>query len=463
MAGVGFKLNKLFFQNRVSTDALAILYSILTASGPWIITTSSLWIILNYLNIFNIYFNTAIIYGFIFSIIISGIFSMFLSRRISDIMYLKEYEKILPETLGIIIANATLLIIFLAIFFLFNPQPFKFIIPFTYLTLSLLVLWLISIAAISTDEINWYITSYVLMGISSIVFSKLFSYYNLSEVYGYALGITVGIITNFITVYNTFGNNNQKISFEWVKEIKKYWQLMLIGFSYYLAIWVDDFIVWNNPNFGEELIDGFKFSFIYDSPMFFCYLTIIPTITMFILVLETRFYKKYKHFYTSLKEGYVYSEILTIKDEMEKELLQSISLTIKIQILITTLFFILNELQLLPISNELSKPILRLGLIGAMLNGFYLMVILLILYFDFRNLALSLNIAVLFLNIFLSHILVSKIGYASLGAGYALSFLIGTMVSYTLLKKKIKDIIKIEFFRQNPSLPEGKLIRGVKR
>ncbi|OOC43608.1 exopolysaccharide Pel transporter PelG [Thermosipho sp. 1074] len=463
MAGVGFKLNKLFFQNRVSTDALAILYSILTASGPWIITTLSLWIILNYLNIFNIYFNTAIIYGFIFSIIISGIFSMFLSRRISDIMYLKEYEKILPETLGIIVANATLLIIFLVLFFLFNPQPFKFIISFTYLTLSLLVLWLISIAAISTDEINWYITSYVLMGISSIVFSKLFSYYNLSEIYGYALGITVGIITNFITVYNTFGNNNQKISFEWVKEIKKYWQLMLIGFSYYLAIWVDDFIVWNNPNFGEELIDGFKFSFIYDSPMFFCYLTIIPTITMFILVLETRFYKKYKHFYTSLKEGYVYSEILTIKDEMEKELLQSISLTIKIQILITTLFFILNELKLLPISNELSKPILRLGLIGAMLNGFYLMVILLILYFDFRNLAFSLNIAVLFLNIFLSYILVSKIGYASLGAGYALSFLIGTMVSYTLLKKKIKDIIKIEFFRQNPSLPEGKLIRGVKR
>ncbi|ONN27269.1 hypothetical protein XJ44_05685 [Thermosipho affectus] len=463
MAGVGFKLNKLFFQNRVSTDALAILYSILTASGPWIITTLSLWIILNYLNIFNIYFNTAIIYGFIFSIIISGIFSMFLSRRISDIMYLKEYEKILPETLGIIVANATLLIIFLVLFFLFNPQPFKFIISFTYLTLSLLVLWLISIAAISTDEINWYITSYVLMGISSIVFSKLFSYYNLSEIYGYALGITVGIITNFITVYNTFGNNNQKISFEWLKEIKKYWQLMLIGVSYYLAIWVDDFIVWNNPNFGEELIDGFKFSFIYDSPMFFCYLTIIPTITMFILVLETRFYKKYKHFYTSLKEGYVYSEILTIKDEMEKELLQSISLTIKIQILITTLFFILNELKLLPISNELSKPILRLGLIGAMLNGFYLMVILLILYFDFRNLAFSLNIAVLFLNIFLSHILVSKIGYASLGAGYALSFLIGTMVSYTLLKKKIKDIIKIEFFRQNPSLPEGKLIRGVKR
>ncbi|ANQ53918.1 hypothetical protein BG95_05715 [Thermosipho sp. 1063] len=463
MAGVGFKLNKLFFQNRVSTDALAILYSILTASGPWIITTLSLWIILNYLNIFNIYFNTAIIYGFIFSIIISGIFSMFLSRRISDIMYLKEYEKILPETLGIIVANATLLIIFLVLFFLFNPQPFKFIISFTYLTLSLLVLWLISIAAISTDEINWYITSYVLMGISSIVFSKLFSYYNLSEIYGYALGITVGIITNFITVYNTFGNNNQKISFEWVKEIKKYWQLMLIGVSYYLAIWVDDFIVWNNPNFGEELIDGFKFSFIYDSPMFFCYLTIIPTITMFILVLETRFYKKYKHFYTSLKEGYVYSEILTIKDEMEKELLQSISLTIKIQILITTLFFILNELKLLPISNELSKPILRLGLIGAMLNGFYLMVILLILYFDFRNLAFSLNIAVLFLNIFLSYILVSKIGYASLGAGYALSFLIGTMVSYTLLKKKIKDIIKIEFFRQNPSLPEGKLIRGVKR
>ncbi|ABR30854.1 hypothetical protein SU69_05085 [Thermosipho melanesiensis] len=463
MAGIGFKLNRLFFQNKIYTDVLAILYSILTSAGPWIITTISLWIILNYIKTTNIYFNTAVIYSFIFSIIISGIFSMFFSRRISDLIYEKNYQKILPETLGIIVSNAIILIIFLTIFFSIKPQPFDFIIAFSYLTTSLTILWLISIVTIATEEINWYILSYIIMGISAILLSKVFSFSTFSEIYGYALGVNVGIVINFIIIYNSFGNESYKISFEWKKEIKNYWQLLFIGLLYYLSIWIDDIIVWNTQKFGEELIKGFKFSYIYDSPMFFSYLTIIPTITMFILILETRFYKKYKQFYISLIKGYVYSEILTLKENMEKELNQSISLTIKIQILVTTLMFTLNELKLLPISNEFSKPILRLGLIGAMLNGFFLMILLLILYFDFRNTALVLTLSVLSLNLVLSYILTQKIGYAALGGGYAISFLVGTLVSYNILKRRVKDIIKIEFFRQKLSIPEGKIIKGVKK
>jgi uncharacterized membrane protein len=144
---------------------------------------------------------------------------------------------------------------------------------------------------------------------------------------------------------------------------------------------------------------------------------------------------------------------------MEKELKQNISLTIKIQTLITTVFFILNELELLPFSNQLSKPILRLGLIGAMLNGFYLMMLLLILYFDFRNLALAINLSVLGLNSILSTIFVNKIGYAALGSGYAFSFAIGTFISYYLLKIRVNKIIQIEYSRQKVDLKEGYYLR----
>lgn len=453
MAGVGFKLNKLFYKNQISTDVLAVIYSILTSSGPWIITTISLWVVIYSLKSADIYFNMAVIYAFILSIIFSGIFSMFLSRRTSDLIYSKKYEKILPETLSIILVNNLIVITYLIIFFLIFKHDIKFILSFSYLTTSLTTLWLISVSSLATDSINWYIFSYLTMGISSIILAKYF------EIIGYAIAVNIGIIINVFVVIYYFGSSSKKISFEWFKEVKNYWQNLLIGFTYYLSIWIDDIIVWNHPKFGEEPISGFKFSYVYDSPMFFSYLTIIPTITMFILVLETRFYKKYKSFYNSLIEGYVLSEIILLKNSMEKELKQNISLTIKIQTLITTVFFILNELELLPFSNQLSKPILRLGLIGAMLNGFYLMMLLLILYFDFRNLALAINLSVLGLNSILSTIFVNKIGYAALGSGYAFSFAIGTFISYYLLKIRVNKIIQIEYSRQKVDLKEGYYLR----
>jgi uncharacterized membrane protein len=94
-----------------------------------------------------------------------------------------------------------------------------------------------------------------------------------------------------------------------------------------------------------------------------------------------------------------------------------------------------------------------------MLNGFYLMMLLLILYFDFRNLALAINLSVLGLNSILSTIFVNKIGYAALGSGYAFSFAIGTFISYYLLKIRVNKIIQIEYSRQKVDLKEGYYLR----
>ncbi|AEX86206.1 hypothetical protein XO10_09010 [Marinitoga sp. 1135] len=456
MAGVGFRLTKMFHKGGVSTDLLAIAYSVVVSSGPWIITTTSLWIILNIMNINSMYFNIGIVYSFVFSIIISGLVVMFESRRLSDLIYLKEYKKILPEVFGIILYASLFTIILLAIFFLINPHEWWFIFSFSYLTISLLILWIISIASISTDAVNWYILAYIVMGFSSIILSKILGDENnqIGYLMGFAFGVNIGSFIHYLIIIFHFGTNIE-ISVEWIHDLRKYWQNIFIGVTYYLALWADDFITWTSPIYGEEPLKGFHFSYIYDYPMFLAYLTIIPTATMFILILETRFYKKYKLFYDSLINGYNYSEIELRKKEMFKELKLNISLTIKVQVVITSILLMFNELNLLPFVSEISKPILRLGFIGAMMNSFYLMIMLLLLYFDFRDDALKLNLFTLFSNIILSFIFVDKIGYYSLGAGYSIAFTLGTFIGYKILIKKVDDIIRIEYFRQEIGVEDG--------
>ncbi|KLO23336.1 hypothetical protein X275_03220 [Marinitoga sp. 1197] len=457
MAGIGFRLNKMFHQGGVSTDLLAIAYSVVVSSGPWIITTLTLWIILSFLKISNIYFNISIVYSFVFSIIISGLFIMFESRRISDLIYSKKYKKILPEVMGILIFATLFAIFILYIFFSFYKHESWFALSFSYLVISLLALWIISIASISTNAINWYIMGYIIMGFFSIIFSKYFGSEKnpLGYILGYAFGVNIGTFVHYILALLYFGTDLNLTSFEWIKEIKKYWHNILIGFTYYLALWIDDFIIWHSKDFGEMPINGFYFSFIYDSPMFIAYLTIIPTATMFILVLETRFYKTYKLFYDSLIEGYNYYEINIRKENMEKELKFDINLTIRVQVIITFILLLLNELNMLPFISEIFKPILRLGLIGAMMNSFYLMIMLLLLYFDFRKETLYLNISVLLINLLLSIIFLDKFGFYSLGASYTFAFTIGTFIGYKILISKIKDLIKTEYYRQKLAVEDG--------
>lgn len=456
MAGVGFRLTKMFYKGRISTDLLAIAYSIMLSSGPWIITTLSLWIILNTLNITNMYFNIALVYSFVFSIIISSLFTLFESRRISDLIYLKEYKKIFPEVLGMIFYCSLLMTILLLIFFSFNHHELWFVFSFSYLSISLSILWIISVASISTEAVNWYIIAYLIMGFSSIVLSKILGSEDnpMGYILGYAFGVNIGTFVHSLITILHFGTEVNIFS-NLLGEVKKYWQNIFIGFIYYSALWADDIITWYSKTYGEEPLKGFHFSYIYDYPMFLAYLTIIPTATMFVLILETRFYKTYKLFYDSLVEGHSYSEIELRKNSMLKELKLNISLTIKVQVVITTILMLLNELDLLPFIPEISKPILRLGLIGAMMNSFYLMIMLLLLYFDFRNSVLYLNMFVFAMNVILSLLFIDKVGYYALGAGYSLAFTFGTFIGYRILTNRVNDIIQIEYFRQRSAIKKG--------
>jgi len=492
MAGIGFRLNRFIETGTISGNVLAFAYSAIIAAGPWIITSLALSTLLNYgffkviaqviLNVFtnmtdreiiyniqniyskivNEYFSVSIVYSFVFSTVITGGIIMVLSRNISDKIYSDNYEDIFSDTVGFIMISQIISLIVAMIFFgIYDQNPLWVKIFVTWLFISLSTLWVVSVAAVATDSYVKYLLAFVITGFSSVIFSIFFGlkFGPVGSVAGYALGVNVGISYMLFMVGEYFGFR-LKISFAWAKSIVVYWQNLVIGTFYYLSIWIDDIVTWASPQLGESYtrygLYGFRLAYDYDSPMFLAYLTTIPTMAMFVLVLETYFYKKYKLFYQNITSGGTYSDIIISKNEMIQEMKSNISLVVKFQIIITAIIYFINDINIIVSQNAgLSDIIRRIGIVGAMMNGFYLMITLLLLYFDFRKEVMLLNILTFSINIGLSYGLFSVFDNKLLGFSYTIAFTISTFIGYKILIKKLENIEKIEFNRQKMYTKEG--------
>ena len=102
MAGIGFELKKLFLEEEEFPFAnlRAIIFSIIVSVGPWLITATSLNIIVWISNQIKLarskqlVFMSSIFYCFIFSQILTCLFQYILTRYVSDCVLKKIYLKL---------------------------------------------------------------------------------------------------------------------------------------------------------------------------------------------------------------------------------------------------------------------------------------------------------------------------------------------------------------------------------
>jgi len=88
----------------------------------------------------------------------------------------------------------------------------------------------------------------------------------------------------------------------------RYWEIGLSGLIYNMAIWSDKWIMWFAPEADVPASRLITFS-NYDSAMFLAYLTVIPSMAMFILSVETNFYEHYVKFYRDIQQMATYRQI----------------------------------------------------------------------------------------------------------------------------------------------------------
>jgi uncharacterized membrane protein len=203
-----------------------------------------------------------------------------------------------------------------------------------------------------------------------------------------------------------------------------YWEFALVGLLYNAAIWVDKWIMWFAP--GHILVAGtMRANPAYDGAMFLAYLTIVPAMALFLLTLETRFFENYLRFYRDIENHTTATKIWSNHRAILRDLVQGLRKLALLQAAVCYLAILVGP-GLIGMARGGAEmvSIFRFGVLGAMFHVLLLSVMVVISYFDFRRLLLSVASVFFVLNTGLT------LGTLWLGVGYhGYGYLLATLLS----------------------------------
>ncbi|MGM0881210.1 MAG: exopolysaccharide Pel transporter PelG [Bacillota bacterium] len=469
MAGIGFELRKLFNGHGLLNHFIAYAYSSLTTIGPmllcmfmvvgmqWLMTLSGVSFLEKEL------FLTTIVYCFIFSVLITGGLSMVLTRFIADMMYLKKYEHLLSSYYGSM--AVCLPIGALAAWLFLRGMPvgtgYKIV---TYLLFSeLIIIWLQTVHLSALKDYKRIVRSFLIGVFCATIGAWLLLYYTpydsaATVLTAIAAGFFIVVLLSAVHFEQFFPPKQSRIYWSFLSYLGKYPSLFFIGTFFYTGVYIHSFVYWFGPE-QFRVAGHYVISPFFDLPVFYAYLTVIPTLVTFVVSVETSFYEKFHAYYDKILNGGTLTDITLAKKEMQRTLIQEISFIMEVQLLFTVVSLALG-IKILP---SIGFTMEQFYAFTILVLGYFLfitafIVMLMMLYFDDRKGVLILSGLFVALNAVLTFWTMHK-GYHGLGLFLAalltLAAALGRLMLYvrnidyyTFCSQPITAPRKSSFFRR---------------
>lgn len=465
MAGIGFRLQKLFQEDYFSSRVKAYGFSLFVTAGPWLILILTITGTRYLLSLFHTIpieeqklFSISLSYCFIFSLIVYGGLQLVVTRYIADLLYEQKVDDIYPSFIGMIRIVSVLAFIIWLVFAIFTPLVLYYKFMLLFLFFSLNIIWIQSIyltAAKDYQSIAYAFLSGSLVFIAGVLWLS-FSHLTVSFLHGYAfllltsfaIGIFVTLLWLSIVMLRMFPTGKVKTPYTFLSYIDRFPELFWSGLLYNIGIWVCNFTIWFGE--GREVVAGsFLYHPIYDTTVFWAYLTILPTYVIFVVSVETRFYERYKKYYGAVNSGGTLKQILALKDSMNLVLRQEVYRLLRNQGIVSILVIFSVWIYLSQASlSLLTFSIFQLTTLGAFSNGMVLVLTLLMLYFEDRKGAYRTSAIFFFGNLIFS-ILLLPLGYNGYGIGFVAGSGIAFLYAFARLFNYVQDIDYHTFCQSN--------------
>lgn len=440
MAGISFQIEKLLKEETWTATFKSYFHSGIIAAGPWMFSVLTILILNiikpdNFLQTDFLKFTSILVHIFALSLIVTGFLYHSLTRYIADKLYIDTMASLNPTL------NSFLLFIFViqllvGIFYFGNMNisfSIKMLSILTYLTIS--ALWIVMIFLTTLKNYNFITFTFLGGSILTIFICYILSRYLFLGLTGYFIGYFLGyfwIMTNLVAYM--FQSFHSQIIFDWnffkISNLEDKYTLILSGFFYSLGIWIDKIVFWKSK-LAVVIVEPFISSYpIYDSVIFFAYITIIPSLIIFFLHIETNFYKVYHFFYSVVLQEGTFENIKECKKEMFKVLKLGMRNILFYQGTITFLFIIFSD-KIINLLNmqSIQIPIFRICVLAGFMHVLFLIALMIILYFDFKKLAMWMSLLFLILSFLFSYLnLFFDVRF--LGIGYFLSSFISLIVAF---------------------------------
>ncbi len=453
MAGIGFNLQKILEGDTYFAKFRATFYSTVISAGPWLLSIVTLFLLTYFspesISVYEImYFRALIIYIFTFSLIVIGIFQFPLTRYIADKLFLGEKEIVLPVFNASSLVILGLQLVIGGIYLTASGTGFRIGILALMVYLAISMIWLCMIFLSALKDYRTIALAYAAGSVVAIVGALRLGERLGLEGYliGYLAGHLIIISLWCARIFSEF-TSKYRFDFQFLAFARRNQILILTGFFYALAIWIDKIVFWMSPE-SVSVAPFLRIMPLYDTAAFTGYLTIIPSLVLFLIRIETDFYRRYRRFYKAILGKASYSRIGKMKEQMARSLRAGATSLIAYQGILTlaVILYAPSLARLFHIS-MVEVPIFRIVSAGAFLHSMLLTTLLIILYFDFKRTALLVAFIFCFTNGLFTWWTTDKT-LPFYGYGYLFSCLLSLVVAFYLLDFNLKRLEYLTFASQ---------------
>lgn len=457
MAGIGFELKRLFNKRSIFSNFVGMLYSVFVTIGHMLLIILILialnWIIrlrgVGYED--KEIFSCAILYAFIFPLILTSGPAMLISRYIADMMYNKNYSAIRPCMFGLLASTTLISGVLGAVFYIISPLEilFKLSAYILYMEVGILFLLMVYISAIK--EFKRIAYSFFLGTIVTVLLGFIFININIiKDITALLIAVDIGFLIIIVGLSSSiiiFFRQTDNKYFDFLKYIKLHPKLLLTNFFYSMGLYSHNFVFWIYSPLQTFAGRTYLYSTDYDMASFVAMLTILPVTVMFVVRTETVFYDYYKKYLITVTSG-TFLDIETARKDMMQALGQELLYVIEVQLIISLLMITLGT-TVLPF---MGLSWTSIDIFPFLAGGFYfsfLMFITITLLLYFNNQADAVKIAVLFfaLNAMYSWLTV-KLGKEYYGWGMIVAGLFSLAIGIERLTATLNRINYIVFCNQ---------------
>lgn len=448
MAGVGFELKKLFRKKGgYLGTAKAYTVSAIVTEGPMVLSILMMFSIKRLLKLFGAAYGTQEIYLIsttyimVFSLLFSNTLLMFVSRYISDCIYQKRSEDILPSFYAVIFYLLIFSCIPAAVYLAFLE------IPLLHKALNLaefavmLIIWVQMSYLSAIRKYNKLLIGFLestFLGIlSAAVFMKL-RMDPLTAAFAASLLAFFVMMALYMQQMISFYPQGAFSLVKFFPELDQYKILVLVGFFMSYGLFGHNFVFW----FGEyrvKVLKGMVYCMKYDVPGFYASLTIIPFLVIFVVALEVNFYHAYRKYFDTILHGGTLKDVRTENVNMSRTLFRELAHVFEIQFFVEVIAvtFLGNALKRSGFDQEM-LVIYRYLCMGYCFYVLFKSLVIILLYFDDRKGACVLSGLFAFLST-AGSLIGLKIGIQAYGLGFlaaaAVTSVIGLKYLYGYLNR----------------------------
>jgi polysaccharide biosynthesis protein PelG len=429
MAGIGFALRKLTQRDDIVGVIQGYAHAAFASTGPLLLTALALGSIslLGQLHADQDaikQFQLVVIYNFAITLIISGPVVMVVTRSLADLIYAKKVREAPGMLCGAMALTFAIQIpIAGTLYFVIADMDTSLRVVAVINFFAITGIWL---ASVFLSALKAYTIVSKAFAFGAAVAIGAAMYLDLTATAaGMLLCFSLGLgVTLFSLLARIFAEYPYPIlrPFAFMANFRCYWELAASGFVYNLAIWIDKFLMWSSPG-AEKTSSGLAFFPIYDNAMFLAYLTVVPSMSLFLVSVETSFYERQLRFFRDIAEHGPYRRIL----ENQKMLIASI-VTSQRNLIVLQASICLTVIMLAPQlfdlvgANFMELSIFRFGVLGSFFLALALFPLMVLTYMDLRRVVLSIQGLFLATNTGFTYWSV-EIGFRYFGYGYFLAAL----------------------------------------